>query len=100
MENQPDTPFGRRPVVIRLVSFAKDIQPLFRPIDIEHMRAFDVRLDDYVYMSDASNNHRNATAVRDFLSGAQQPRMPIGGPFWTADQLGLFERWMRGGFLP
>jgi hypothetical protein len=82
------------------VSFAKDILPLFRPLDIEHMQAFDVRLDDYTYMSAASNNYRNATAVRDFLSGARQPRMPIGGPFWTEEQLALFERWMTGGFLP
>ena len=29
------------------VSFAKDIKPLFRPIDIAHMNGMGVKLDDY-----------------------------------------------------
>ena len=82
------------------VSFANDIRPLFRPIDIAHMLPFDVLLDDFAYMSDATDNHWHAVTVRDFLSGVRQPRMPIGGPFWTADQLALFERWMADGFQP
>ncbi len=82
------------------VSFARDIRPLFRPIDVIHMVPFKVWLDDYGYMADAADDHRHAADIRDFLSGARQPRMPIGGPFWTAEQLELFERWMRDGFLP
>jgi hypothetical protein len=82
------------------VSFANDIRPLFRPIDIAHMLPFDVRLDDYEYMSDAAGDHRNARLVGECLSGTRQPRMPIGGPFWTPEQLALYERWMSGGFRP
>jgi hypothetical protein len=82
------------------VSFAKDIRVLFRAIDVAHMRPHEVRLDDYAYMSDPANGHKNALDVRDFLSGARQPRMPIGGPYWTVNQLALFERWMLDGFLP
>ena len=28
------------------VSFAADIKPLFRAVDISHMKSFDVKLDD------------------------------------------------------
>jgi hypothetical protein len=42
------------------VSFAKDIKPLLRPIDIQHMKPLGVLLDDYAYMSDATDNHANA----------------------------------------
>jgi hypothetical protein len=81
-------------------SFARDIRPLFRPIDVEHMRPFSVLLDDYSYMADAANDHQHARDVRDYLTGIKQPQMPIGGPFWTADQLALYERWMNEGFQP
>ena len=84
----------------KTVSFIRDIRPLFRPIDIEHMRPFRVLLDDYSYMSDPADDHAHARAVRDYLSGARQPQMPIGGPFWTAAQLTLYERWMIDGYRP
>lgn len=35
------------------VSFEKDIKPLFRQIDIEHMGKHNILLDNYSYMSDA-----------------------------------------------
>jgi hypothetical protein len=50
------------------VSFATDIKPLFRPIDIAHMKPHGVKLDDYPYMSDPANNHQNAQDVQDALS--------------------------------
>jgi hypothetical protein len=78
-------------------SFAKDILPLFRPIDIEHMKAYDVSLDDYACMSDSSNNYQNAQGVLKTLT---TKRMPPGGPFWTQDQLDLFGRWMTDGYRP
>jgi len=82
------------------VSFERDIRPLFRPIDVEHMRPFNVLLDDYTYMADSANDHRRASDVYAHLAGTRQPQMPIGGPFWTADQLALFRRWMNEGFKP
>lgn len=33
------------------ISFAADIKPLFRAIDISHMKRLGVALDDYSYMS-------------------------------------------------
>jgi hypothetical protein len=79
------------------VSFAKDIKPLFRPIDIQHMNSFGVLLDDYAYMSDATGNHAHAQGVYDTLASQS---MPPGGPFWTAAQLTLFTDWMKGGCQP
>ena len=76
------------------VSFAKDIKPLFRPIDIDHMKEF-VPLDDYAYMSKPDN----ANAVLQTVEG-NPPSMPPGGPYWTADQVALFRKWMADGYQP
>ena len=76
------------------VSFAADIKPLFRAIDIQHMKEYGYPLDDYGFMSDPADNHANATAV---LSSLQNQEMPPGGPFWTQAQLDLFSNWMAGG---
>jgi hypothetical protein len=80
-----------------VVSFAKDIKPLFRTIDIQHMEPFGVLLDDYAHMSDATDNHTNAQGVYDQLFSQS---MPPGGPFWTTAQLALFTNWMTGGYQP
>ena len=80
------------------VSFARDIQPLFRDIDISHMKRFGVKLDDYTYMS----NPKNANAVLANLSphDGEPPSMPPGGPYWTADQIALFVQWQTDGCQP
>ena len=80
------------------VSFAADIKPLFRDIDISHMQRFGVDLDDYTYMS----NPDNAGPVLATLSpqGGEPPSMPPGGPYWTADQLALFAQWQKDGYQP
>src|SRR5512143_584555 len=44
------------------VSFSADIKPLFRSIDISHMKPFGVELDDYTYMSETGNASRFFTA--------------------------------------
>lgn len=75
------------------VSFAKDIKPLFRAIDVAHMGPMGVLLDDYKYMSDASN----AKAVLDTL---KDQSMPPGGPFWSQEHLDLFSKWMADGYQP
>jgi hypothetical protein len=33
------------------VSFARDIVPMFRPIDVEHMSKHKILLNDYLYWS-------------------------------------------------
>ena len=79
------------------VSFAQDIKPLFRPIDVEHMKAYGMPLDDYAYMSDAGGNHQNAQAV---LNTLVDQTMPPGGPFWSQEQIDLFKQWMSDGYQP
>jgi hypothetical protein len=85
-----------------LVSFAGDIKPLFRSIDVAHMKPRGVLLDDYGYMSNPTNNHQNAEDVQQALSpqDGNPPAMPPSGPFWTAEQLALFAKWRSDGHLP
>ena len=80
------------------VSFATDIKPLFRDVDISHMKRFSVLLDDYTYMS----NPENADRVLATLSpeNDEPPSMPPGGPYWTAEQLALFAQWQNDGYNP
>ncbi len=87
------------------VSFNKDILPLFRSVDIEHMKPRRVLLGDYKYMSDSAGDgsfpdHAHARNVYCYLTGDCQPQMPPGGPFWKPDQLKLYQQWMTDGFQP
>jgi hypothetical protein len=89
-----------------VISFQKDIRPLFRPKDIACMDAMGVLLGDYDYMSDPAGNdiyrdHANARTVLCHLSPNQcTPRMPMGGPYWSEQQLATFDQWMTDGFQP
>jgi hypothetical protein len=80
------------------ISFERDIRPLFRDIDVEHMNVHGVALDDYNFVS----NPNNANKVLETLSPNQgnPPLMPPGGPYWTADQLALFAQWQNDGYQP
>ncbi len=80
----------------KAVSFAADIRPLFRDIDVEHMKGLGVPLDDYAYMSQRAN----ADNVLKFLNGDAQPQMPPNGPYWSVEQLALFSKWMDAGCPP
>lgn len=92
------------------VSFKTDILPLFTATDIGHMSGMGVLLNDYSYMSNPAAgdvmgcgpfpDHGNARAVYASLTGECQPQMPMGGPYWTAAQLQLFQQWMTDGYLP
>jgi hypothetical protein len=79
------------------VSFEKDIRPLFRQIDIDHMNGYNVLLANCIYMSDPSNGHGNAQAVEDSLTNHS---MPPGGPYWSNEQLILYKQWRTDGYLP
>lgn len=79
------------------VSFAKDIKPLFREVDIDHMEPIGYPLGDYEFMSDPTGNYSHANAV---FTALKNKRMPPRGPFWTQAQLDLFSNWMSGGYKP
>ena len=80
------------------VSFARDIRPLFRAVDVSHMKAHGINLDDYTFMSDRDN----ADKVLETLSPHEgdPPSMPPGGPHWSADKLALFAQWQKDGYQP
>ena len=80
------------------ISFEADIKPLFRAVDISHMKRFSILLDDFTYMS----NPENADRVLATLSpeNGEPPSMPPGGPYWTAEQLALFAQWQKDGYNP
>ena len=82
------------------VSFSKDILPLFRKVDIDHMRKHQVLLDDYKYMSDPAGDHAKARDVETRLSTDDDTlRMPPDA-VWTADQINLYRQWMSNGYQP
>ena len=68
----------RKPKKAPQISFARDIKPLFRAVDISHMKAHGIKLDDYTFMSDPDN----ADKVLGTLSPHEgdPPAMPPGGP--------------------
>ena len=80
------------------VSFARDIRPLFRAVDVEHMKVHGVILDDYTFMSDADNANKVLGALSPHES--DPPPMPPGGPYWTTNQLALFAQWQKDGYQP
>lgn len=80
------------------ISFAADIQPLFRAVDISHMKRFGVKLDDYAYMSNPDN--ANSVLANVSPHDGQPPSMPPGGPYWTEAQLALFAQWQNDGYQP
>ena len=80
------------------VSFAADIKPLFRPVDISHMKRFGIKLDDYTYMSNP--DHANQVLAALSPHNGESPSMPPGGPYWSADQVALFAEWQKDGYQP
>jgi hypothetical protein len=80
------------------VAFARDIRPLFRAVDISHMKSYGVKLDDYTFMS--SPDHANKVLRTLSPHDGKPPSMPPGGPYWTADKLALFAKWQKDGYEP
>ena len=80
------------------VSFSADIKPLFRAIDISHMKPHGVALDDYAFMSNPDNANRVYATLSPRDGGP--PAMPPGGPYWTPDKLALFAKWQKDGYRP
>lgn len=78
------------------VSFAKQIVPLFRTMDVQCMRSRGVFLINYDYMKDPDN----ANMVLSMVSPDGDPRMPYGGPYWTDASIQLFQNWINGGLQP
>ena len=80
------------------VSFARDIRPLFRTVDISHMKSYGIKLDDYTFMSNP--DHANKVLRTVSPHDGHPPSMPPGGPYWTEHQVALFARWQKDGYQP
>ena len=92
------------------VSYAAQIKPMFTAQDVGCMGGMGVQLDNYDWMSDPAGgamsnctdfpDHMNARSVYAHLTGDCQPKMPLGGAPWDAEQLALYNQWMTDGFQP
>jgi hypothetical protein len=72
-----------------MVSFEKDVRPLFREKDVNAMRrAFD--------LSSYADARAHADAILAKLSDGS---MPCDGP-WAKEQVEIFRRWRDEGFSP
>jgi hypothetical protein len=76
------------------VSFARDILPMFRPIDVRCMTSRGVLLDNYEWMSDPTGDYVNAKSQLAVLTNQS---MPPRGPFWSPAQLDLLAKWISDG---
>jgi hypothetical protein len=73
-------------------SFARDILPLFRPKDVEHMNDLNLDLSEY----DAVRAKARVIAQRVAAGGRPMPPPP--DQRWTKIQIELFEQWVAEGF--
>ena len=77
------------------VSYATDIRPLFRPIDIDRMGFF----CDLASHDDVKTKAREILGRLKGETGPVMPPVSTGGP-WSADNIALFEKWMDEGCQP
>jgi hypothetical protein len=69
-----------------MVSFANDIRPLFRPIDVQHMQDVDPDYD----LSDYDSVKDHADVIYERLADGS---MPPGHP-WPAANVARFKQWI------
>jgi hypothetical protein len=87
---------GDGPAPVPTTSFARDVLPLFRPIDIEHMND-QVGMD----LTDFDVVRSSAASISKRLKGMGGRRMPPPpDPPLTPPQIELFDTWIAEGFPP
>ena len=69
-------------------SFKTDVLPLFRRIDIDHMKPMRIKLDNFTWMSDPKN-------AKKVYATLESKEMPPDGPYWTDEQLKVLSDWMN-----
>jgi hypothetical protein len=70
-------------------TWTKDIRPLFRQVDVDHMKPRGYDLSDYDDVKAKS---------ADILTAVQTKHMPPGHP-WPSAWVDRFQAWINGGFL-
>lgn len=92
------------------ISYQASIIPLYTANDINHMKPYNVFLNDVTFMTNSAAggighagpfpDHANARSVYSYLTGASRPQMPLGEAKWSQQKLDLFNQWMTDGFNP
>ena len=72
------------------VSFAKDIQPMFTSMDIDHMMKG-------MNLGDRDSVFEHAAAIYDTVSSGTMPPSTSGEPRWSPDMCARFKRWWDQG---
>jgi hypothetical protein len=82
------------------LGFTRDIQPLFRPIDIDHMKRFSSMPFDLGSYEDVKQRLRTTVEGDGILERVDQKTMPppSSGPSWTKGQVALLAKWEADGF--
>jgi hypothetical protein len=74
-------------------SFAKDIRPLFRDVDVQHMTDLGLDLSDYQQVRDRSADILMKVKL---ITARRMPPPP--DPAWTAEKIALFQKWVDEGY--
>jgi hypothetical protein len=80
---------GGAPAVNPNPTWTNDIQPLFTPTDVAHMKPRGYDLSDYDAVKAKS---------ADILAAVKNQVMPPGNP-WPSAWVQLFQNWINGGFV-
>jgi hypothetical protein len=76
--------------MVDLISFEKDIKPLFTYDDIDHMQFF-------CDLSSKDDNQKHAREIVARLKGEGGRVMPPAAP-WPQTQIDLYQKWIADGF--
>ncbi len=74
------------------LSFAKDIRPLFRTVDVNHMKQLGLDLSSYDDVKD------HASDIYDQVSNGGMPPLPDRP--WSQERVQTFKIWMDDGMQP
>ena len=86
-------PSGQQETPMPTTSFAKDIRPLFRDVDVQHMTDLGLDLSDYQQVRD-----RSADILMKVKLKTARRMPPPPDPAWTAEKIALFQKWVDEGY--
>ncbi|WP_430389882.1 hypothetical protein [Dyella sp. 20L07] len=76
-----------------ILSFARDIRPMFTDMDIDHMKkAMD--------LSDRASVLQHAEAIFQSVSSGHMPPASSDEPRWTPEMCATFKKWQEQGGKP
>ncbi len=79
-----------------MTSFKKDIRPLFRDVDVEHMNDNGLDLSDFQQVKSSAGDILDRITSTD--DGTRMPPPPDAP--WTSAQVALFRQWIADGCPP